>query len=89
MAEVIQKQLARPGFAGTIEDAEKGIYAGCAENIYTLTDKNKLSDVYLTNMATDDWYKGRYSYDFDAGAPKAGAAAAKVRDSNEFVRMVW
>jgi len=40
-------------------------------------------------MATTEWFKGRYSYDFETGAPKAGAAPAKVKESNAFVKMAW
>jgi len=38
MAQHIQKQLDKPGFAGSIAEADKSIYNGCAENVFALTD---------------------------------------------------
>jgi hypothetical protein len=38
----------------------------------------KLSDVLLTNMASNFWYQGIYQYDFATGQPKAGISEAKL-----------
>lgn len=89
MAQVLQQQLAKQGFAGATAPADRGSYASCAENVFVQTNKKKLSDVYLTNAATTAWFKGRYNYDFDKGAPKANASAPKKALSVQFVRMVW
>jgi hypothetical protein len=43
-----------------------------------------LSDVLLTNVATDEWYKGISYYDFKTGAPKAGSNDSKIKLSNYF-----
>ena len=82
IAKAIQAQLDKPGFAGTIAEADKGKYASCGENMFGLTDLTKLSDVLLTNIATDEWYTGSDYYDFTAGTPKAGQDQAKIKLSN-------
>jgi len=88
MAKAIQAQIDKPGFAGTIEQADKGAYASCGENVFGLTDLTKLSDVYLTNLATDTWFEGRRQYNFEQGVAN-GDDPATVKASNQFVQVVW
>jgi len=58
IAKAIQAQLNSSAFVGTISQANRGAYANCGENVFVLTDMTKLSDVQLTNMASNFWYKG-------------------------------
>jgi hypothetical protein len=54
-----------------------------------LTDLTKLSDVYLTDLATETWFKGKDAYDFAAGRPKAGSSAAELVQMEQFQKLVW
>jgi hypothetical protein len=65
IAKFIQAQLDHPDFTGTI--GKRGKYENCGQSVFTLTDMTKLSDVLLTNMASDFWYKGIKYYDFETG----------------------
>jgi len=40
-------------------------------------------------MATTEWFKGRYSYDFATGTAKAGATPAKAKAAQQFANMAW
>jgi hypothetical protein len=62
-----------PDFNGQISSTQRGIYANCAENVFSLTDLTKLSDVYLTDLATKTWFEGYKEYDFDAGKAKSAS----------------
>jgi len=89
IATAIQAQLDSPSFVGTISQAQKGKYANCGENVYVLTDLTKLSDVLLTNMASNFWYKGINQYDFATNQPKTGINEAQLDQANSFQQMVW
>jgi len=78
IAKAIQKYLQSAGFTGAISSKDKGEYANCGENTFVLTDQTKLSQVPLTNMASDFWYDGQQYWDIQAGAPKAGATASQI-----------
>jgi hypothetical protein len=71
IAKAIQAQLQAEGFTGAISSQNKGKYANCGENIFVLTDQTKLSQVPLTNMASDFWYEGVRYWAIPAGAPLA------------------
>jgi len=72
IAKAIQAQLQSAGFTGTISSQNKGKYANCGENVFVLTDQSKLSQVPLTNLASDFWYEGMQYWNIAAGTPKAG-----------------
>lgn len=78
IAKAIQKQLMAKGFNGTIQPKDRGQYTNCGENVYVLSDQTKLSQVPLTNMATDFWYEGKKYWDVAAGTPKLGIRAPQV-----------
>jgi uncharacterized protein YkwD len=84
MAKTIQALIEKAGFSGAITAAERGAYASCGENVFGLTDLSKLSDVYLTDLATDTWFEGRDAYDFAAGRPKPGSDAAAIKKMEQF-----
>jgi hypothetical protein len=78
IAKAIQTYLESPGFTGAISSQDKGKYATCGENTFVLTDQTKLSQVQLTNVASDTWYEGMQYWDITAGTPKAGATPSQI-----------
>lgn len=72
IAKAIQTLLTSTGFTGTISSQDRGKYSNCGENIFVLTDQTKLSQVSLTNLASDFWYGGMKYWDIAAGVAKAG-----------------
>lgn len=78
IAKAIQAQLQSAGFTGAISSQNRGDYANCGENIYVLTDQTKLSQVPLTNMASDFWYEGMGYWAIPAGAPLAANTAPQT-----------
>lgn len=91
MATVIQQKL-DVGNENTLEPipaADMGVYSKCGQNVFALPALSKPSDVFLKNVATQDWYKGHAMYDFKTGQPKAGSDATKIKKSDQFVNTVW
>lgn len=78
IAKAIQSHLQSAGFTGAISALGKGKYANCGENTFVLTDQTKLSQVPLTNMASDFWYDGMQYWDIKAGTAKAGATPSQI-----------
>jgi hypothetical protein len=78
IAKAIQTKLQAAGFNGAISSQDRGKYANCGENAFVLTDQTKLSQVPLTNMASDFWYGGMKYWDITAGTPKAGNTPAQT-----------
>jgi hypothetical protein len=78
MAKAIQTYLQSTTFTGAISSQDKGKYANCGENTFVLTDQTKLSQVPLTNMASDFWYDGMQYWDIPAGTPTAGATPSQI-----------
>jgi len=78
IAKAIQSHLQSAGFTGAISSQDKGKYANCGENTFVLTDQTKLSQVPLTNMASDFWYDGMQYWDIKAGTAKAGATPSQI-----------
>lgn len=89
MAKTIQALVEVDGFSGSISSTQRGIYGKCGENVFGATDLSKLSDVYLTDLATNTWFEGRTVYDFAAGRPNAGSNAADTAKMEQFQKMVW
>jgi hypothetical protein len=89
MAKVIQALVETEGFSGYISSTQRGNYGNCGENVFGATDLSDLSDVYLTDLATDTWFEGRNEYDFAAGRPNAGSNAAATAKMEQFQKMVW
>ena len=89
IAKAIQAQLESPGFTGAVSSQDKGKYANCGENIFVLADQTKLSQVPLTDMASDFWYGGMQYWDIPAGAEKAGNKASQSAQAKNFAQMLW
>jgi hypothetical protein len=91
IAKAIQAKLQSPGFEGAVSSQDKGEYANCGENIFVLADQSKLSQVPLTNMASDFWYAGEQYWDIAAGTPKAGnkPATAQSKQAKNFAQLMW
>jgi hypothetical protein len=89
MATAIQKVLDGKAFTGSITAAARGAYSKCGQNMFMLSDLTKSSSVYLENVATKAWYAGSKQYDVATGQPKAGSDSAAVRNSDQFVNILW
>jgi hypothetical protein len=72
IARAIHALLTSEDFQGTISTQDRGDYANCGQNIFTLTDQTKQSQVSLTNMASDFWYDGKQHWNIPSGVPKVG-----------------
>jgi hypothetical protein len=73
-ARAIQHELNRGDFVGIMPVVSKRatMFQKCGQSIFYQADSTKKHEVSTTNIATDTWYSGIKSYNFETNAPKTG-----------------